>query len=228
MPSFQQNIYKLIYKPFLSMYLKRDVSVRFDGFKLKVFKGVFHPKLFFSTSYFYDFIKKQELKNKRFLEIGCGSGILSLLALKKEALVTAIDIDEKAVENTQLNFSKNFISLNNVKIIQSDLFANLHKQAFDVIIINPPYYFKKVETASQYAWYCGEHGEYFEKLFLSIHHHIHIDTLAFIILEENCEIDRIKAIAAKYNIEFMLLEERLIKWEINYIFKIKLVGINAK
>ena len=51
MPSFQQNVYKHIYKPFLSLYLKRDVSVRFDGFKLKVFKGVFHPKLFFSTRY---------------------------------------------------------------------------------------------------------------------------------------------------------------------------------
>lgn len=221
MRSFKQIIYKLFYKPALELYLKTDSNIKFDGFKLKVFKGVFHPKLFFSSKYFYSFLSQQSLDQLTFLEIGCGSGILSLLAYKKGAVVTAIDIDEKAVENTKINFSKNFNSPQNVCVFQSNLFENLKNQSFDVVVINPPYYFKKIEIKSQYAWYCGENGEYFEDLFLNIADYMHIKTNVYMILEENCEIDKIKSIAFKNEMKLELIDERLIKWEKSYIFRLE-------
>jgi release factor glutamine methyltransferase len=218
--------YNSIYKPILKLYLKTDSNIKFDGFKLKVFKEVFHPKLFFSTKYFYSFLDSKSFKGLKFLEIGCGSGILSLLAFRKEAKVTALDVDLKAVENTKLNFRKNFSNASDVLIVQSDLFEELAPQQFDIIVINPPYYFKKIESDYHYAWYCGENGEYFERLFSGISFYMHSNTHVYMVLEENCEIERIRSIALKNNIVFELADERLIKWEKNFIFILKQVGKN--
>jgi release factor glutamine methyltransferase len=214
--------YVLIYKRILQLYLKTDSNIRFDGFKLKVLRGVFHPKLFFSTKYFYSFLKEQDFTGTHFLEIGSGSGILSMLALRKDAAtVTAVDIDPKAVENTRVNFSENFNFTANVKVLQGDVLNNLPKRAFDRVVINPPYYFKKISTDDQYAWYCGENGEYFENLFSKLADYIHSQTLVYMILEENCEINRIKEMAAQYNLHFVLVDKKKIKWETSYIFCIK-------
>src|SRR5687768_13304367 len=114
--------YNFFFKHLLKLYLKRDTNARFDGFNLKIFKGVFHPKLFFSTTYFFSFLSQIDFKDKKFLEIGSGSGLLSLLAFRKGAIVTALDIDPIAVENTRVNFHQNFHSANNLRVIQSDLF----------------------------------------------------------------------------------------------------------
>lgn len=215
-----QIFYSFFYKPFLKLYLRSDSTVSFDGFRLKVLTGVFHPRLFFSTKYFYSFIKKIELNSMNFLEIGSGSGILSLLAFKKGAKVSAVDIDPKAVENTRLNFFQNFHETANLSVLQSDVFSNLPQQKFDVIVINPPYYFKKVTEDSQQAWYCGENGEYFEMLFSGLRNYIHESSRTYMILEENCEIDRIKDIAKKYRFIFEQVEEKRIRWEKSYIFRL--------
>lgn len=220
MRPFQQILYRLFYKPVLELYLKSDSNITFDGFKLRIFKGVFHPKLFFSTRYLFDFLRSQKLHGLKFLEVGCGSGVLSLLAYKLGAAVTALDIDPKAVENTKLNFARNFPDHKNVTILQSNLFDNLPVQVFDFILINPPYYFKKIESDSHYAWYCGENGAYFEKFFSTINVYLNTQTVVYMILEENCEIERIKKIADKNNVSMELVDQRRIKWETSFIFKI--------
>jgi release factor glutamine methyltransferase len=222
MRRFYYLIYNLIFKRVLHFYLKTDSHVNFDGFKLTVFKEVFHPKLFFSTKYFYSFLSTQNFNTKSFLEVGCGSGILCLLAYKKGANVTAVDINEKAVENTLLNFSKNFSTGSTPKIIKSNLFKELPQEIFDFIAINPPYYFKKVDQQSQLAWYCGENGEYFQDLFKNLPKYMGPETKVFMILEERCEIERIKELAARNKLYFELIEKKLIKWETNYIYKIYL------
>lgn len=224
MQSLYQTYYQYIYKPVATIYLKTDSNIRFDGFKLKVFKEVFHPKLFFSSKYVYEFLNAKNLAQKQFLEIGCGSGVLSLLAFRKKAIVTAVDIDPKAVENTRLNFETNFKNgSDNFKTIQSDVFSNVTQQVFDVIAINPPYYFKKVEVNTQLAWYCGENGEYFVKLFSGLKHYMNAVTKVFLILAENAEIDKIKELATEHGVQFTLADQRKIKFEVSYIFQLSLI-----
>jgi release factor glutamine methyltransferase len=219
-----QTYYQYVYKPVLTMYLKTDSTTRLDGFRLKIFKEVFHPKFFFSSGYFYDFLKTTNLKDKQFLEIGCGSGILSLLATRKQALVTAVDVDPKAVENTCLNFEANFKDkAGRYRIIQSDVFSKLEKETFDVIVINPPYYFKKVDVNTQLAWYCGENGEYFTKLFSGLKNFMDASTKVYMILAENAEIERIKEMATLQGIHFTLADQRKIRFETSYIFQLKAV-----
>jgi release factor glutamine methyltransferase len=202
------------------LYLKTDSDVTFEEFKLKVLKGVFHPKLFFSTTYFYSFLAGKKFAGKKFLELGSGSGILSMLAYKKGAEVTAVDIDPKAVENTRINFTKNFTANHSARIIESDLFSNVPEQLFDIVVINPPYYFKEVKMAGQQAWYCGEHGEYFKTLFSKLKTYTTMSSEVYMILEENCEISRIRNMALSNNIQFEQVDEKLIKWERNFIFRL--------
>jgi len=212
--------YNYFFKYVLKLYLKTDSHVTFGEFKLKVFKEVFHPKLFFSTTYFYSFLSKKNFQGKKFLELGSGSGILSMLAYKSGAEVTAVDIDPKAVENTQINFLKNFTNQYSATIVQSDLFANIPMQLFEVVVINPPYYFKEVKTAAHYAWYCGQDGEYFKTLFSKLKYYTNDASEVYMVLEENCDIPRIKSMALANNIQLELVDEKLIKWERNFIFRL--------
>ena len=223
----QKIFNNLVYKPLLHYYLRYNSFVRHDGFKVKVLSGVFHPGLFFSTYYLYDFINKLELNNKSLLELGSGSGLLSMLAQRKGAIVTAIDKDPKAVETTSMNFSTNFTTTQNVHIFVSDLFEKIPPQKFDVVIINPPYFFKAVENNQQLAWYCGENGEYFKALFKNLNDYVHKQSEVYMVLADNCEIERIKSLAKENDICFILVNQKKIKWEVNFIFKLKLSNFSA-
>ena len=211
-----------ILKPFLKLYLGFPVRYNYDGFKLKILPGVFHPGYFFSTKFLYSYLDKLDLKEKQLLEIGCGSGLLSLLAARKGAKVTAIDINELAVKNTKLNFENNFETTNKATIVQSDLFSNLSDQSFDIILINPPYFFKPIITAENLAWNAGNKGEYFEALFSKLFHFVAPTGKVIMVLADNCEIARIKSLAGKNKICFILVDEKKIKWETNYIFQLQL------
>lgn len=78
---------------------------------------------------------------KFILEIGTGTGIISLMLAQKnqDAKITAIDIDENAAILSGLNF-KNSIYAHRIFAIKADFnqFKSEHK--FDLIICNPPYF----------------------------------------------------------------------------------------
>ncbi len=211
--------HRVILKPLLKLYLRADRRVSYDGFRLLVKRGVFHPLLYFSTKFLYGFLKEKDLTEKKFLEVGCGSGLLSLLAYKKGAAVSAIDVDQRAVDATKFNFDKNFPG-HRARIFKSDVFAQVPEEIFDVIVINPPYYFKEVKHPDQQAWYCGEDGEYFKKLFSGLESRMQVETDVFMVLEENCELKRISELADEYQLKLNLIREKTIRWEKSMIFKI--------
>lgn len=77
-----------------------------------------------------------DLKGKRVLDCGCGTGILSLVAKRCGAQhVTAYDIDEWSVENTRHNAEINDIEL--VDILLGDVSVLSHVDGFfDIIVAN--------------------------------------------------------------------------------------------
>ena len=211
-------------KPYLIWYLKKERTSKVRGFKLLIKPTVFHPKFFFSSTYLFDFVTTLNLADKQFLEIGSGSGLISLLAYQKKAIVTACDINTVAVDCTKLNFEKNFgKESSHVLILKSDLFDAIPDSKFDVIVINPPYFFEDVKINTQLAWNCGKNGEYFIKLFSQLNNFILSDSDIYMILADNCEIERIKEIAKSHQFTFELIVHKKIKWEINFIFKIKAI-----
>jgi len=214
-----RNFIKKITHPILKLgyeiYYYKPRSFWYDGICIKVHPDVFPPHFTISTKILLDFIKDKELNNKTFLELGCGSGIISLLATKKGAKVTATDINTTAIEFLTENAKKNNLEL---EIIESDLFQSLRNKTFDYIIINPPYYPKKPKNMKENAWFCGNNFEYFEALFQQLKNYLTSSNETFIILSEDCELEKIKAIASRNDITFSLVEEKKVVGEKNYIF----------
>ncbi|WP_298546050.1 methyltransferase [uncultured Aquimarina sp.] len=212
---------KKITHPFLKLGLKlfylKPRKYTYDKIEVKVHPDVFPPHLTLSTKVLLDFIKPMNLKNKIFLELGCGSGIISLFASKKGAIVTSTDINQ-----TALQYLKKASENNNLKVelVLSDLFDNLKNRTFEYIIINPPYYPKKPKNIKEQAWFCGENFEYFEKLFEQLSTHIAKSYCTYMILSEDCNIQYIKSIALTSNHTFETVLEKKIFGETNYIFKI--------
>ena len=211
-------------KPFLKFYLRKERSYHYKEFQMVVSPGVFHPGFFFSTTFLAEFVYALELKNKKFCEPGTGAGLVSLTALKKGAMVTAFDINPMAVNNCNRNWELNrtsFASDSSFEIYTSDLFDNIPLQTFDIIVVNPPYFFGKTSDEASKAWYAGEEGEYFEKFFGQIGNYLHPESKLYMILANNCELDKIASIAAKYNFNFSLVQSKKILWEQNSIFRIQ-------
>ena len=73
------------------------------------------------------------MKDKTFLELGAGSGLISICAAQKGAAVTATDINPVAIQYLQKNSLANNVSL---RVIESDLFKTIAAQQFDFIAIN--------------------------------------------------------------------------------------------
>ena len=70
------------------------------------------------------------------LEIGCGSGIISLHLVQRGNLVTAVDINPRAVEATKFNSKENNLEL---EVLEGDLFSSVKNRSFSTIVCNPPY-----------------------------------------------------------------------------------------
>ncbi len=102
---------------------------------------IINPKMSFGTGHHQTtrlVISEQltiEHKNKRVLDVGTGTGILSVMAYKLGAgSITATDIDDWCIENSRENFSLN--NLENITILQGEI-ANLTlSHNFDIILAN--------------------------------------------------------------------------------------------
>lgn len=78
----------------------------------------------------------------RVLEIGTGSGAVGIALAATGRDVTLVDIDPVAVACSRENAVRNNVS---VKVVQSDLFAALGQESYDLIIFNIPLMDRSIE-----------------------------------------------------------------------------------
>ena len=225
---YRYNMQKIIkyianrfYKPLLTQYLSATRTYSGKGFRLVIPSGVFHPGFFFSTRLLLEYIGKRPLEGRSFLELGAGSGLISLFVSREGAKVVASDINPTAVECIRNNSQNNHVDLS---VIQSDLFGDIPLQSFDIIAINPPYYKKDPQTPGEYAWYCGEHGEYFERLFSGLRSYSHPGSEIFMILCDGCDLDMVRGMAARHGFGMRCSFEKKNMVETNFIFAIERTG----
>lgn len=165
----QDKLFKIIEKIDKGYPLQYAIGKwNFYGLDLIVDKRALIPR--FETEILVDLILKDKVKKDKILDIGCGSGAISLALgdnLKKSQIIGS-DISKKAIELSNIN--KDRLSIENVDFIQSDLFSNI-KEKFDLIVSNPPYINKKdyenldkkLYYEPQNALYGGKDGLYFYK-----------------------------------------------------------------
>ena len=206
------------YRPLLVKYLSGTTTYTYKNIHLQIPPGVFHPGFFFSTKLLLKYISKLPLAGQTILELGAGSGLISIYAAGKGADVTASDINTVAVSGLKKNSFSNKIQMT---IIESDLFARIPKQAFDLIAINPPYYKKNGSSGKEYAWYCGENGEFFNGFFNGLDNYLHSKTQVLMILCEGCDIEMVKAFAAANNFIMKCVFTNQNMIERNFIYKIE-------
>jgi release factor glutamine methyltransferase len=210
-----RSIARHTWQPCLRWYLSRSRHYRYKGIDLLVEPGVFHPGYFYSTKYLLEHLSQLDLKSKSLLELGCGSGLISIHAAKQGAVVTSSDINKTALSALERNARANHVDLT---ILHSDLFGNLPQIKFDVIVINPPYYKGAPKTEGQYAWYCGENYEYFSELFATIKNYVHATSIVAMILSEACPMTQIRALAARHGIALEAKSQKKFLLETNFIY----------
>ncbi len=214
-----RHIVSYTYKPLLEKYLSRTRKYRYRDIVLDVSPEVFHPGFFFSTKLLLQYTNTLPVKGKRFLELGCGSGLIAIAAAKRGAIVTASDINPIAVSALEQNSRGNNVDMT---IIQSDLFKSFPDQQFDVIVINPPYYKKQAVTAKDHAWFCGENGEYFSVLFDTLKGYRHSATQVIMALFEGCDMEMIRGFAARNGFTLTCIYRKRNLLEKNFIYKIEM------
>lgn len=219
-PSDMRSIIKRFIHPFLKWrYHWRQRKPRpysYKGISIIVYPHVFSPESTISTEILVDFIENLPLADKKVLELGAGSGLVSFFSIHHGAEVTASDISEMAIEGLTKNASALAVPL---QVVHSDLFDTI-EGTFDYIFINPPYYPKNPTSTADKAWYCGEKFEYFDHLFNQLKSRPLEDEYVVMILSEDCDLETINRLALKHYLQLELVAEQT-KWgEKNRIFRL--------
>lgn len=125
--------------------MRRDPSVKLDV----------DPEVYAPAEDTFLLLSAVEIgEGEKALEIGCGSGIISLHMAKAGAVVTAADLDERAVAATRNSARMNGLE---VRTVRSDLFEEVPGR-FDLIVFNPPYLRGDVRGQEDLCWAGGEDG----------------------------------------------------------------------
>ena len=110
------------------------INTRFE------YEIVVNPKMSFGTGHHattYQLLAYQmdlDHSGKSVLDVGCGTGILSIMAKKRGATkIIATDIDDWCIENSRENFSLN--EATEIKLIK-DQIQKIDEGTFDIIIAN--------------------------------------------------------------------------------------------
>ena len=93
-------------------------------------------------------------KGEKVLEVGCGSGVVSIHCAANGAEVVSVDINPKAVDLARKNFEANRLPHD---VRESDVYSAVDGR-FDTIIFNLPYLPVQDEGMLAKAWSGGDDG----------------------------------------------------------------------
>ncbi|MDO5046093.1 50S ribosomal protein L11 methyltransferase [Campylobacter sp.] len=85
-----------------------------------------------STNACIGFLQKYAKSGMKAIDVGCGSGILSIVAAKLGCLVDACDTDEQAVDSSKQNAALNGVNINK---IWTGSISNLDEK-YDIVVAN--------------------------------------------------------------------------------------------
>jgi release factor glutamine methyltransferase len=166
------------------------------------------------------YVEKMVPAGSSVLEIGCGSGILSEVALNKTSNVIGLDINKSAIALCKKKMPA-------AKFYESDLFEALKnkkspKRKFDVIIFNPPYLpdSKDPENIKAYTT-GGKHGyEIIDRFMSEANNYLDDKGIILIVFSSLTKKPKVDEIITKFLFEHETLEEMPLFMERLYCYKI--------
>ena len=121
---------------------------KYAGISIENCSGVYRPA---EDSFL---ILDHIIPGNRVLEIGCGSGIISIYCAKIGRDVTCCDVAQSARDCTEKNAIRNHVDL---QIVDSQLFGNINGK-YDTIVFNPPYLPTEDRYEESEQWDGGKDG----------------------------------------------------------------------
>lgn len=136
------------------------------------------------------------------LEVGCGSGYITVNLCEKVLKTVALDISDAAVRNTLENIERNHLQ-NRCDVIQSDLFsAFTPRYKFSLIIFNPPYLPQdEFKTSLDHALVGGETGiELTEEFLNQAVKHLQPGGRIYVIVTSVSDVEKIKSVMSDHSL----------------------------
>ena len=154
---------------------------------------------------------KEKLRGKKLLEIGCGSGVLAIIAAREGAEVTAVDVDKAAVAATIDNAVKADAS---IVVKLSDLFEAVGGEKFDIIVFNPPYLPEDMPQYADRRWSGGETGrDVIDRFIDSAEKHLAPDGKVLLLVSSLTKIDKVIERLYKARFTASVVAKKKVPWE---------------
>ncbi|MGP6207747.1 HemK2/MTQ2 family protein methyltransferase [Cuniculiplasma sp. SKW3] len=194
-----------------------EKSYELDGIHvyLEICEGVYEP----SEDTFL--LAKTVKASGRNIEIGSGSGFISIYLAKIGYEIECTDINEKAVECIIRNQKRNGVKF---PCKRSDLFSDI-SGIYDTIIFNPPYLPTSDRINGSEQWDGGDDGFHvIRKFLLESEKHLSENGSIFIILSSLTNIDMLMSEFEKYSFTFKVMGEEHFFFETIYSYELKRSG----
>ena len=176
---------------------------------------VFSPHFFVFSSTF--FIKHMYIpRGAKVLDIGTGSGILSIFAAEKAQKVVATDISPNAIQNARINIKLNNLN-HKIELRLGNLFRPITER-FDTILFNPPYYPLKPKTYMEAAWCGGNNYTVLRNFLRKAKNHLSSTGFIQISLSSYMHVNFILKLIQKYRFQPVLLARKFLFFETIYFY----------
>lgn len=132
--------------------LARTATYPVCGLEIAVAPGLYHPHPASSSMFILRTLLRENIPLGQLLELGCGSGVLSLALLKQGLAEQAVllDIDATAIATAQSNARQAGLD-QRTRILQGNLFAPVANEKFDSILFNLPLMHQSHQGATHQA-----------------------------------------------------------------------------
>ncbi len=162
------------------------------------------------------------------LELGTGSGLLSIISAKKGANVIATDVNTLAIECAKKNAERHEVN-GNIEFRIGNMFDPISDEVFDLILFNPPYLPVSKEESSgdviERAWDGGLDGRKFIDEFLSgVGEYLKPGGRFYFIQSSLSDVQKTLSELRRNNWEFIKKSEKFF-FEKIYLFKV-FIGVN--
>lgn len=153
--------------------MESTVKEKISGFTFIVRPTVFNPKDFLSSEVFAEYIQTLVLDGKTILDMGSGSGIVSIFAASMGAKCVAADINPVAIRCIRENAALNHFE-SRIEAVESDLFISIKpaEKKFDIIFFNPPYYRGNPRNNFERAFKAGPNLEVIDRFLADSKEHL--------------------------------------------------------
>lgn len=213
-----QRLTRWTLQPWVARYLRRPRWYRGFDLELRVPPGVFHPRFFFSSQVMAHWIEAQRWGGLSVLDVGCGSGLLGLVAARAGAQVSVTDISPVAVRAALFNAQHNRLA---VEVFHSDLFDGLSRdRRWQRVIANPPWFRGDAADHSEHAWYAGAQWQWFRRFFSELHGVLTDDGQAYMVLADSADMNAIEHLAAQAQWRLRCVASERVWWEHQWIYHV--------